>query len=59
MKVGDLVKIRNPKPIVVERLPYMGTVGVVVKWDYRNPVVWWALLNEERIMIKDRLEVVK
>ena len=58
MKVGDLVKFRNPKPVLVENNPYMETVGVVVGWDCTHPVVWWGLLNHKKIMLKAGLELV-
>ena len=54
MKVGDLVRFKDPHHSA--RYPYMKEMGVVMRWDCNNPVVFFP--SAMKTFLKSALEVI-
>ena len=54
MKIGDLVRFKDPNHAAL--YPYMKEVGVVMRWDGTNPVVFFQ--SGTKTFLKSALEVI-
>jgi len=54
MKIGDLVRFKDPNHSAL--YPYMKEVGVVMRWDGNNPVVFFP--SAMKTFLKSVLEVI-
>ena len=54
MKIGDLVRFKDPNHPAL--YPYMKEVGIVMRWDCNNPVVFFPSVM--KTFLKNVLEVI-